>query len=99
MADVDNDILRLENKVDKISDDITDIKIIMERNTTSLEYHIQRTDLAEQNIDLLRKQLEPVKARIEFENKLARFAYNTLKFIGAAVAALVGLKSLESFFK
>lgn len=94
MSNVDNDILRLENKVDKISDDITDIKVIMERNTSSLEYHIQRTNIAEENIDMLRKQIEPIKQRVEFENKLAKTTYTVIKFIGAALAVAVALKSL-----
>jgi hypothetical protein len=98
MSEVESDILRLENKVDRISDDITEIKVIMERNTTSLEYHIQRTDLAERNIEMLRKEITPIKNRVEFEDRVAKGAYIILKFVGGILAAAVALKTLGFLF-
>lgn len=52
----------LENKIDKILEDLNEIKIVQvrhsilhEKNTEDLERHILRTDLAEDRIEMLTK--------------------------------------------
>jgi len=66
---------RLENKVDKISDDIVEIKIIMTENTASLKEHMRRTALAEKNILLLNGKFEEDIAQInsEISDKKSRY--------------------------
>lgn len=41
---------RIETKLDKVSEDITDIKITMTRNTASLEEHVRRTNILEKKV-------------------------------------------------
>ena len=44
------DLTRIETKLDKVSDDITDIKVTMTRNTATLEEHVRRTDILEKKV-------------------------------------------------
>lgn len=48
---------RLESKVDKLQDSLVDIRETLTRNTTSLEYHIKRTDLLEKQVSNLPKRV------------------------------------------
>lgn len=56
-----------EQKLDKIKDDVQEIKVTLakmevtlERNTGSLETHIKRTDLLEQKVELLKTEVLPL---------------------------------------
>lgn len=60
-----------DNKLDKISNDINDIKLslvkmdmTLERNTESLEMHIKRTDLLEQKVEVLKNEVLPLLPEI-----------------------------------
>jgi len=77
---------------DKLDQSITEIKITLARNTVALEDHIRRTELAEQNIDLIRKEreeesaalraeLEPIKDHVKGVNLI-------LKLIGTVGASI-----------
>lgn len=61
----------LENKIDKILEDLSEVKIVQakhtilhEKNTQDLERHILRTDLAEARIEML------TKADVELKEEL-----------------------------
>lgn len=41
---------RIEIKIDKLADDITDIKVTMARNTGTLEEHVKRTNALEKKV-------------------------------------------------
>lgn len=56
----------------KIQEDISEIRQILARQEESLKLHIYRTELAEENINLLRKQVEPVKKHVDFINNLGK---------------------------
>lgn len=68
---------RVEDKIDKIMEDVADIKITMARNTTSLEVHMKRSDLLEQ-------KLVPVEQHVSMMN-------GALKLLGVilTVAAII----------
>lgn len=59
-----DDIKELKADVKEISKDITDIKVILGANTTSLSEHIKRTTLAEQRIDKIENWLLGLLAAI-----------------------------------
>lgn len=80
----------IKQKIDKIQEDIVDIKITLERNTVSLEEHIKRTALAEERVEQTRKELEPVKDHVKFVNW-------TLKIIAVSGTILISLKELGFF--
>jgi hypothetical protein len=69
----------------KIMDDIVDMKVLLAKQEENLAYHVKRTDLAEENIKLLRAQLEkdlaPVKSHVALVNA-------ALKIVGGLSVAL-----------
>lgn len=61
-----------DEKLDKIKDDITDIKITLskmestlDRNTDSLEIHVKRTDLLEAKVELVKTEVLPLLPEIK----------------------------------
>lgn len=41
---------RIESKIDRLTDDVSEQKATLARNTASLEHHVKRTDLLEATI-------------------------------------------------
>lgn len=81
---------QVENKLDRISEDITEIKVIMERNTSSLEYHIKRTDIAEEKHDLLKTEVDYVMDHV----KKVNWIFKIVAIVGAVVLFVVQILSL-----
>jgi len=48
----------IDHSLDKISDELSQIRVILARQEESLAYHIRRTDLLE-------KTMEPVRAHVQ----------------------------------
>lgn len=74
---------RIEKKIDKISEDVVDIKITMARNTESLIIHEKRTSLLE-------GQLEPIKMHVA----MVHGAFKLIGILSVVIAILIGLKAL-----
>lgn len=53
-----------DDRLEKISDVLCDIKIDLSMIQKDLEYHILRTDLAEQRIDLIDAKVKPIDFKI-----------------------------------
>jgi hypothetical protein len=69
---MDNDRgVRMEAKLDKIADDITEIKETQAKHHVSLEYHIKRTDLLEEIIKPVIEFLAMVKGVTKFIGLIA----------------------------
>lgn len=56
----------LMDKLDKMQEDISDIKTTMAVNTSSLETHIHRTDLAEIRITEQEDRIKPLEKHMSF---------------------------------
>lgn len=84
---------KLENldlKLEDVRKDIADVKdtmaqmaVILAKQEQNLEFHIHRTNLAEENIALLRAEVKPL-------NRHVAWVEGALKTLGA-VASLLGL--------
>lgn len=59
-------IKSLQDKLDKSHDELTEIKIILGRQEESLRLHVYRTDLAEQNIEMLRQEFQPIRTHVNY---------------------------------
>lgn len=89
----------LLDAVRAVRQDVSDIKasvsgqqVTLARNTTSLEYHVKRTDLAEESIRSIRAEMKPLVAHVELEATIARWVFSS-GFI-AAVGILLKLAGL-----
>jgi archaellum component FlaC len=73
---MDDRLERIENKLDKVVDQIGEINETTAKQQVSLEYHIKRTDLLE-------KKLEPVEAHVSLVSSLFK--------IISGIAVLAGI--------
>ena len=75
---------RLYEKVEQVAQDQSEMKVTLAGQAVQLENHVKRTQLAEENIEILRKDLKPVESHVNMVN-------GALKFIGilASLAAIV----------
>jgi hypothetical protein len=83
MADVEL-LEKLYDKVEKIADTQSEMNVILGKQQVSIDVHIERTKIAEENIALLRKEVEPVKDHVKLVNGF-------LKILGLAgiVASII----------
>lgn len=82
---------RIYDKQERMSEDIADIKIVLAKQEENLRQHMYRTELAEESIDLLRKQLKHIDNHVTMVNGgikvlgglafFAGFVFSVLKII------------------
>lgn len=68
------DNTRVEDKIDKVLEDISEVKITMARNTASLEVHIKRSDLLEEKLIPIEKHVNMVRGAMALVGFLATIA-------------------------
>jgi hypothetical protein len=82
-------------KLDQIAEDISEMKVTQAKQAKDLEYHILRTDLAEERLDLLQEQLEPLKT---FKNRLEG-GFKVVGMVASGLGLLFGfIKVLAALF-
>lgn len=85
---------RLEAKIDKMVEDISEIKITMAQNTASLETHIRRTEIAEEQISTIKDDIKPIKSHVAF----VKGAIWSLGIVGAVILGLHELGIIDKLF-
>jgi len=80
----------MSEKLDKIQEDVTEIKISIVEIQKDINYHIMRTDLAEENLNVLKQEVQPIKLHVERVNFLVKIGI----FLGGLAAFLSAIKSL-----
>lgn len=55
---------RLYEILDKISEDISDLKVTVAKQEENIKEHIRRTELAEENLDMIRNEIKPLKEHV-----------------------------------
>ena len=81
---------KLDNKIDIIAEDIVTLKVTSVKHNETLVYHVKRSDLNEANIELLRKEVEPLKAHVNQVSGILKFL-GGFAAIGSALAAIFKL--------
>jgi hypothetical protein len=88
------DILeKMFERQEKIIEDLNEIKVIQAMQAESLKEHIRRTALAEENIELLRKELEPVEEHVDNVRFLLKVGY---WFVGFVVSIFTIIQIINS---
>jgi hypothetical protein len=85
MEDQRKRLERIENKVDTISEKVSDINSTLAAQHVSLEHHIKRTDLLEAQVIPLRGHADELKGVVRF-----------LKILGLLLTIL---EALRHFYK
>ena len=82
---------RLLDSQQGMANDINEIKILLAKQEESLRYHIKRTDLAEDNMALLRDELKPIKNHVALVNAVLRIfgAFAAIVSVGAGLIKVV----------
>jgi hypothetical protein len=87
--------------IDIVKDDLVEIKVTMAKNTASLDTHIRRTDLAEENIKFTREEIGYLKSQMVEEFKPVKshiaFVKGAMWAMGIAGAVVLGLNELGVF--
>lgn len=81
---------KIDLKVDKISDDITDIKIVQARQETVLEEHIKRSDSLENLYNHLSAEVHPLKSDVE----KIKGAFQLFTVLASVIASILGFLKL-----
>ncbi len=82
---------KIEEKVDRIESKISNIDVTLAKQAKDLEHHIYRTELAEENLDLIRKEMIPVKKHVALADA-------TFKIIGAISSTIMFVFGLYKTF-
>lgn len=78
----------IELKLDKLQEDVVEIKETLARNTTSLEMHMERTKLAEDRIEMLHENDSQLKERVDAHINQVKGAFLAITTICALIFAL-----------
>ena len=87
----DKDFLeKFYQKIEHIEKEMTDIKITIAKQEQNLAHHIYRTELAENNLDLLRSQIKPIENHVKYVEGILKFI-GLITAVGGAVAAIISI--------
>lgn len=82
--------IKLTEKMDKISADIGDIKITLVKQEENIAHHIYRTALAEERIEKLEEDVDPIKLQQAKNQGIKDLLLFIAKF-GSFLVAIAGL--------
>jgi enoyl-[acyl-carrier-protein] reductase (NADH) len=85
-------ITQLNNKIDKLDQQLKTMDERHIENSESLREHILRTEINEENIALLREEFKPVKKHVENVS----FLLKSIGFLATVVGLTSGLLKLVS---
>jgi hypothetical protein len=98
---MDDRLSRIESQLERLNEDVGEIKIVMTRNTASLEEHMRRSDALETYVQkveehltegVIKKDLEPIKKHV---NQVTWAIKGIFWFVGIVGSILITLKQLE----
>lgn len=78
---------RIFEKLDKIDERLNSIDKTLERNTISLEYHIKRTDILQNEVEKMNEDLTPVEDHV----KKVHFILKVGSMLGGIVLFIMGV--------
>lgn len=85
----------VKNKLNKISDDIVEIKITLAAQHADIAHHIKRSDLLEDHMDLMKVHIDaeilPIKEHVAQIQGMKNAALFMLKVIAVTAAVLTAL--------
>lgn len=92
----------IKNKLDKISDDIVEIKVTLAAQHADIAHHIKRSDLLEDKMDIMKQDieadLEPIKKHVSQMDGIKDVVMFTLKVITVAAAVIAAIAKSKGMF-
>lgn len=96
MKEIKEAIKELDKKVDEHTKILGSIDKTLALQAQQLETHMRRTEAAEENLELLRKEFKPVEGHVEFVNKLSKLVALVAAVTSAGFAGFEVIKWLIS---
>ena len=90
---------RIFEALDKISEDISELKIVAAKQEENIKEHIRRTEIAEENLVLIRKEMEPLKEHVIAINGVLKVIGVISIILGSAAGFFELSTKIASFFK
>lgn len=90
---------RLYELLDKISEDISDLKVTSAKQEENIKEHIRRTELAEENIQMIRSEIQPLKEHVIAINGVLKIIGIISVIIGSAAGFFEIASRAVEFFK
>jgi len=90
---------RLFEVLDKISEDVSDLKVTVAKQEENIKEHIRRTELAEENLDLIRKEMQPLKEHVIAINGVLKSIGIISIIIGSGVSFFQLIQKVVDFIK
>lgn len=89
MEELYSKIDKVSEKLDKMAEVMVTIQVSQGKTEVNVEEHMRRTSLAEENIAILRKEIEPIKQHVTKVESITKFAKWILGGIGALILAII----------
>jgi hypothetical protein len=90
---------RIYEVLDKMSEDISQLKIVSAKQEENLKEHIRRTELAEENLAMLRSEMQPLKEHVIAINGVLRIIGVLSIIIGSAAGFFQLAQRITDFIK
>ena len=90
---------RIYEVLDKIGDDLSSMKITIAKQEENLKEHIRRTELAEENLEMLRGEIQPLKEHVIAINSILKGIGVVSVIIGSAAGFFQISKNILDFIK
>lgn len=90
-----NEFLHLSDKLDILDERLDGVERLMALQENNLQYHIKRTDLAEQSLAVFKQELEQSKllmANIQFFGKLLTWVGGLTGFVLVVIQLIQSVK-------
>ncbi len=85
-------LVKLDEKLDQLDGRIDNIDVTMAKQQVSLDYHIKRSDQADNAIKILSEELEPVKSHVAAVNTIIKATAWVIGILATLVAIYSALK-------
>jgi hypothetical protein len=83
---MESKLSKIEEKIDKLDSRLDSIDVTLGKQHSSLEHHIYRTELNEESIEVLKKELKPLSEHVATINSIAKLI--------TVLAALAGIYNI-----
>ena len=83
---MDDTSKRIAEKLDKIADDIVEIKVTLAEQHLEIAHHIHRTNLLEESVSALRNDQKPIERHVNLINALAKIFLAVIAAAGSIAA-------------
>lgn len=83
------------DKQEHIANELAEIKVITAKQEENLRHHMYRTQIAEENIELLRGEMKPVQDHV----RIVEASLKILGLISLIVGLITGVIEIAHFFK